>query len=301
MARPVQSGLLSGQDIRYCTSIDGARLAYATTGEGFPLVRTAHWLTHLEFDLQSPLRSGLIRDLSRHHQFVRYDERGTGLSDRSLSEITFEAMVDDLEAVVDALALERFALLGISQGGPVAITYAVRHPEQISHLVLYGTYARGRMQRDDADEKRGLFEASRTLIREGWGSENPSFRQFFTLQYIPDATPEHLRSYTEMQRVSATPEMAERIFLTTSNINVMHLLPQIRTPALVMHRRGDKSRRFNTARNSQASSQEPVSFRWRAPTILLSRASPPIAHSCVRPRPFSAIRPSMRQNQRRCQ
>jgi pimeloyl-ACP methyl ester carboxylesterase len=228
------------QDIRFCTSADGVRLAYATTGSGTPLVRTAHWLTHLEFDLKTPIWSGLIRDLSRRHRLVRYDERGTGLSDRNIADISFEAMVDDLAAVVDALKLERFALLGMSQGGPVSIAYAVRHPERVSHLILYGSYARGRLHRDDAERARKLVEASRTLIREGWGSDNPSFRQFFTLQYIPDATAEQLRAYSEMERASATPDMADRIFVTTSNINVKALVPQVRTPTLVMHRRDDR-------------------------------------------------------------
>lgn len=193
------------QDIRFCTNSAGQRIAYATTGSGPPLVRTANWLTHLEFELQSPVRARFYRDLSRHHLLVRYDERGNGLSDRAIESIGFEDMVDDLSCVVDALKLERFALLGVSQGGPVSIAYAVRHPGRVSHLILYGSYARGRLHRDDAEHQRKLVEAGRILIREGWGSENPAFRQFFASQYVPDATAEQLRSYSEMQRGGGDP------------------------------------------------------------------------------------------------
>lgn len=241
MSRPIPA-TNSGHsyEIRYCRNSAGHRIAYATIGSGPPIVRTATWLTHLGADLKSPIWSGLLNYLSQHRKLVLYDERGTGLSDRDVKTISFDDMVDDLTAVVNTLKLERFALLGQSQGGPVAMAYAIREPQRVSHLVLYGTYVRGRLHRDDREQARRLFDAARVLIREGWGSDNPAFRQFFSTQYVPDGTAEQIRWFTEMEHSSATPRMAEAIFETTSNINATHLAPQVSVPTLVLHRREDR-------------------------------------------------------------
>jgi len=176
------------QKIRFCETRDGVRLAYAVHGSGPAVVRVATWLTHLEFDWESPLWRHWLEGLAEAHTVIRYDERGCGLSDRDVEEVSFEASLRDLETVVDAAGLERTALLGVSHGGPVAIAYAVRHPERVSHLVLYGTYARGRLTRDPSPREREEAEALVSLIRIGWGQANPAFRHVFTRLFVPDAT-----------------------------------------------------------------------------------------------------------------
>jgi DNA-binding winged helix-turn-helix (wHTH) protein len=161
------------QQVQFCTAPDGVRIAYASAGQGLPLVKAANWLNHLEYDWQSPVWSHLLHALAAEYQLIRYDERGNGLSDWEVEDISFEAFVRDLESVVDATGLRRFALLGISQGCALSITYAVRHPERVSHLVLYGGYARGRCMRGSAEEI-AKAEATLTLMRLGWGQKNPA-------------------------------------------------------------------------------------------------------------------------------
>ena len=178
------------QEIHFCQSKDGVQLAYARIGRGPPLVKTGHWMTHLEFDFESPVWRHLYRELSRDHAFYRYDARGNGLSDREIPDVRFEHFVDDLEAVVDAADIERFALLGISQGCAVSIAYAVRHRERVSHLVLLGGFAVGWKKRARTEAEKEAGEAMVTLTRLGWGQENPAFRQMFTSQFIPGASKE---------------------------------------------------------------------------------------------------------------
>ena len=198
------------QQIRFCTSPDGVRIAYATTGTGPPLVKVANWLSHLEFDWNSPVWRHWIAEISRDHTYLRYDERGCGLSDWEVPELSFEAWVRDLETVVDAAGVERFPLLGISQGAPIAIAYAVRHPERVSHLILHGGYARGRLKRNATPQQRKEAETMVELAELGWGKENPAFRQFFTTQFIPDGTSEQYRWFNELQRISTSPQNAAR-------------------------------------------------------------------------------------------
>ncbi len=227
------------QQIRVCTSSDGVGIAYATTGSGPPLVKAANWLSHLEVDGKSPVWRHWIRELSRHHTLVRYDERGCGLSDWSVDEFSLEAWVRDLEAVVDALELERFPLLGISQGGPIAIAYATRHPERVSHLILHGSYARGASHRGLSEEEREERELLLRLIRVGWGKDHPAFRQVFTSLFIPDGTTEQIQWFNELQRVSAKPENAARMCAAFYALDVRALAPQVRAPTLVLHGIGD--------------------------------------------------------------
>jgi pimeloyl-ACP methyl ester carboxylesterase len=230
---------LPGQTIRFCTSADGARIAYATVGGGPPLVKAANWLNHLEFDWNSPVWRHWLRELGRDHTLVRYDERGCGLSDWSAAEMSVEAWVRDLEAVVDALELERFPLLGISQGAPIAIAYAVRHPERVSHLVLYGGYLRGRLHRGlspkDMDERELMIR----MVQVGWGQDHPAFRQVFTTLFIPDADREQIAWFNELQRISATPENAARMLEAFDRIDVRPLAAKVRAPTLVLHAKGD--------------------------------------------------------------
>ncbi len=234
------------QEIRFCTASDGVSIAYATVGEGPPLVKTANWLNHLEFDWQSPIWRHVFAELSREHQLVRYDERGNGLSDWEVDDISFEAFLRDLEAVVDAVGLERFALLGISQGCPVSIAYAVRHPERVSQLVLYGGYPLGWARRGPKEKELG--DAIIALIRQGWGQDNPAFRQMFTSRMMPSATAEQMQWFNELQRITTSPENAARLRLATGEIDVMSLLAQVSTPTLVLHAREDAVAPFDGGR-----------------------------------------------------
>jgi pimeloyl-ACP methyl ester carboxylesterase/tRNA A-37 threonylcarbamoyl transferase component Bud32 len=227
------------QEIRFCTSADGARIAFATVGEGPPLVKAANWLSHLEFDWNSPVWRHWLRELSRRRTLIRYDERGCGLSDRDVEDFTLDAWVRDLEAVVEALGLERFPLLGISQGGPIAVAYAVRHPERVSHLILYGSYSRGRGHRPLSERERREREMMLQLVEIGWGTDHAAFRQVFTSLFIPDATPEQATWFNELQRVSATPETALQILRGFDDLDVRELASQVRAPTLVMHATGD--------------------------------------------------------------
>lgn len=228
-----------GQEIQYVTSSDGVRIAYAVGGKGTPVVRASHWLTHLEFELNNPVWDHLILGLSHRHRLIRYDGRGTGLSQRENVEISFERWVSDLGCVVDKIGLERFVLVGISQGGPIAIQYAARHPERVSHLIIHGAYARGFLHRENLDKQRQFLELNRTLIREGWGSDQEAYRQWFTSQFIPGGTAEQARWFNDLERVSATPEMMERFMIALANINVVEYLPQVTAPTLVTHCKGD--------------------------------------------------------------
>ncbi len=235
------------QHIRFCTSSDGTRIAYATVGQGPPLVRGLGWLTHLEYEWENPLWRTFIDGMSRQNLFVRFDGRGMGLSDRRVSDYSLEAQLRDLEAVVDALGLERFALYAISQSGPTAITYAVRHPERVSHLILYGSFARMGWWLD-TEEGRQQAEAIRTLIRQGWGSDSPAFRQLSTGLFMPDADIDSIRAFNELQRVSASGDNVVDLMTALLDIDVRPLLPQVTVPSLVIHRRGDTAIPFESGR-----------------------------------------------------
>ena len=223
------------QEIRFCTASDGVSLAYASIGSGPPLVKAANWLSHLDHDWESPVWRHVLRELSVDHRLVRYDERGNGLSDWDAEDISFEAFVRDLEAVVDAAGLERFALFGISQGCAVSIAFAVRHPERVTRLVLYGGYAVGWRSRED----REISEALITLVRTGWGKENPAFRQVFTSRFIPGGNEEQMRWFNDLQRLTTSAENAVRIMETFGGIDVRPLLAKVAVPTLVLHCRED--------------------------------------------------------------
>ncbi len=246
-ARPalVQPGLR--QQVQFCTASDGVCIAYSAVGDGAPLVKAANWLNHLEYDWQSPIWSHLLHALAAEYRLIRYDERGNGLSDRDVADISFEAFVRDLESVVEASGLKTFPLLGISQGCAVSIAYAVRHPERVTHLVLLGGYARGRRKRGSQKEIEQA-EALQTLMRLGWGQENPAFRQIFTSQFIPGGSPEQMRWLNDLQRNTTSPENAALIRGTMNNIDVTGLLPRVRVPTLVLHCRDDAAVPFEEGR-----------------------------------------------------
>lgn len=235
------------QSIRFCTTPDQVRLAYATTGQGYPLVKAANWLSHLEFDWQSPVWRHWWNSLAQNHTLVRYDERGCGLSDWEVPDFSFEAWVRDLETVVDAVALDRFALLGISQGGAVAIAYAIKHPEKVSHLILYGAFATG--QNIHLLQKPEDAEMLTQLIRLGWGQDNPAFRQLFTSFFIPDGTLEQFRWFNDLQRASSSPVNAAKFFSEFLRINVCEQATQVQVPTLVLHAQEDGSIPFKEGRS----------------------------------------------------
>jgi eukaryotic-like serine/threonine-protein kinase len=236
---PIRAAIPLEQEIRFCTTADGVRIAYATVGEGPPLVKAANWLNHLEFDWRSPIWRHLLEEFGRDHLLVRYDERGNGLSDWNVEQFTFESFVQDMESVVAAVGLKRFPILGISQGGPVAIAYAVRHPEKVSHLILYGSYARGWGKRGLPSEAIERMVAQQTLIKFGWGHDNPAFRQLWTTLYVPDATPEQWQWFNDLHRVSTSPDNAIRLLNELGNIDVVDLLSQVKVPTLVLHCRDE--------------------------------------------------------------
>jgi class 3 adenylate cyclase/pimeloyl-ACP methyl ester carboxylesterase len=240
------------QEIRFCTAPDGVQLAYSRIGQGPPLMKTGNWMTHLEFDLESPIWRHLYRELAKDHALVRYDARGNGLSDRTVDEVSFDVYVRDLETVVDAAGLTRFALLGISQGCAVSIAYTARHPDRVSHLILYGGYALGSNKRARTAAEKELDAAYLTLMRVGWGQENPAFRQIFTSQFMPGATKEQADWFNELQRITVSPEVAARMREMNSNIDVTALLPQLTAPTLVMHARDDGRVPFESGRRMAA-------------------------------------------------
>ena len=227
------------QEVHFCMTRDGVQLAYSRVGSGPPLVKTGNWMTHLEFDFESPIWRHLYRELSRDHSLIRYDARGNGLSDRDVEEVSFETFVSDLEAVVDASGLERFALLGISQGCAVSIAYAVRHPERVTHLALYGGFVVGWAKRAMSALDKERRAAMLTLMRLGWGQEHLAFRQLFTSQFIPGGTKEQADWFNELQRISASPEDAVRNLIANGDVDVGALLSQVTVPTLVMHARDD--------------------------------------------------------------
>jgi pimeloyl-ACP methyl ester carboxylesterase len=236
------------QEIRFSTTGDGTRLAYAVSGAGPPLVKAANWLSHLAYDWESPVWRHWLAELSRRFRLVRYDERGCGLSDWDVGRFSFDDWVDDLEAVVDAVGLDRFPLLGISQGGPVAIAYAVRHPERVTHLVLLGSYAQGRRKSARTPDELALTNARVEIIRLGWGRPDPAYRQIFVSRFLPEATQEQWRSFDELQRRSTSADNAWRFVDEFGNIDVTNLAPRLTVPTLIMCSRREPDNRFEQSR-----------------------------------------------------
>ncbi|QLC26761.1 alpha/beta fold hydrolase [Parasphingopyxis algicola] len=235
------------QRVEFCTAADGTGLAYSCVGDGPPLVKTANWLNHLEYEWESPIWSHWIHELSREHRLLRYDERGNGLSDWKVEDMSFEAFVDDLETVVAAAGFDGFDLFGISQGCAVSIAYAVRHPERVRSLILHGGYATGWKVRSDPEEV-ARREAMITLTKSGWGQDNPAYRQMFTTLYVPDASHEEADWFNELQRISASPESAIRLQDALARIDVRDLLGQVRIPTIVFHSREDAVVPFDSGR-----------------------------------------------------
>ncbi|WP_240914037.1 alpha/beta hydrolase [Microbulbifer sp. SH-1] len=251
-AGPTERELLARQKIHFCKAADGARIAYASVGEGAPIVKAANWLTHLEHDWDAPIWSPLFRDLASDHRFIRYDERGNGLSDWNVSDISFDAFVTDLETVVDACGVEQFSLLGISQGAAVSIEYAVRYPERVKHLILFGGYAAGwRIGASEALTRER--EAVMTLTATGWGQDNPAYRQIFSSTFMPTANAEEFAWFNEFQRLTTSPENAVRFLSVFADIDVREQLARVKVPTLVIHSLGDQRIPVDVGRDLAAS------------------------------------------------
>lgn len=226
------------QSIGFCKASDGVSIAYASVGKGPPIVKAANWLNHLELDWESPIWGDTFRELATQNTLIRYDERGNGLSDWDVPEISFRAFVEDLETVVDHLGLDRFPLLGLSQGCAVSIEYAVKYPEKVTALILIGGYAAGwriGLPKDEQEQR----EAVLTLTRHGWGTDNPAYRHIFSQTFLPDADQERLAWFDEFQRQCTSAENAVRFQEAFGHIDVRHLLPQVKVPTLVLHARDD--------------------------------------------------------------
>ena len=227
------------QRIRFSRASDGARIAYATVGHGPPLVRAAHWITHLDYEWDTPIWRHWMEGLSRGRTLVRYDERGCGLSDHDPGEVSMEAFVRDLETVVDDLGLERFPLMGLSQGGAVAVAYAHRHPERVSRLILVGAFVKGgRLAK--TPEKRAEYEMERELIRLGWGRDEHSFRLFFSSLFMPDVPPQLWSDFAELMRRTTSAENAVRIFDAHLEMDVRAAAAELDVATLILHAREDQ-------------------------------------------------------------
>jgi class 3 adenylate cyclase/pimeloyl-ACP methyl ester carboxylesterase len=223
------------QELRYCTASDGVRLAYAKVGSGPVLFQSARWLGHLEYDWE--FRRHILLDLAKSFTLVRFDPRGNGLSDWDVGDISLDAWVSDMETVVDAAGLDRFSLLAFSQSCAVSVAYAARHPDRVSHLILVGGFAIGSNKRSAAEREQ--WTAMKTLVKFGWGSDDPTFRQLFTSSMMPTATREQAEAFNEMQRLGSSGDCAVRFLETVAEFDVRHLLPKVRAPTLVMHVRDD--------------------------------------------------------------
>ena len=233
MASRLRSGV--DQEIRFCVASDGVRLAYAKHGRGAPLVKASNWLTHLEFDWETGVWRHWLESLGRSNTVIRYDLRGCGMSDRDVGELSLERWVLDLETVIDAAGVERCSLLGISGGAGIALAYAARNPSRVERVVAYGGWASGRFLRADEEQRQAL----RAVMRAGWRAPNPAFRRLFTMMFLPEGTPEQMAWYDELQRRSASPAMALRVYDALGETDATGLLPRVAAPTLVLHSRRD--------------------------------------------------------------
>lgn len=233
------------QQIRFCRSADGVRIAYAVHGSGPPLIVASCWLSHLQHDWHSPVWRHFLDELGEIATVIRYDERGFGLSDWNVTDFTLDTRVADLEAVIGAEGFERFSLLGMSNGSAVAMAYAARHPERVGRLILYGTVCGEPVQRD-AD---ALLEEEtyRNMIRVGWAREDPTFRRVFTGLMIPDATEEQMRWFDDLQRMSTSAENAVAARIERQTIDMVDEIRAIRAPTLILQSVGDRANSFDNA------------------------------------------------------
>lgn len=242
MSRPAEQ-------IRFCTSRDGVRIAYATCGSGPPLVWAAHWVHHLELDWNSPVWRPWLSLLTRRHTLIRYDMRGCGLSDREGVEFSFEEFVEDLEAVIEAAGLDQFVLFGTVNGSAISMTYAVRHPDRVSHLVLYAGYVRNKLAGSPTPREVEEAQARLKVMELGWPNDTPAYGQFFTSLHMPDASAEQFLSFNDLVRRTTSPANAVALLQAFFRIDVRETVPKVRCPTLVLHARGDSIIQFEEGRS----------------------------------------------------
>ena len=227
------------QRVQYCTSADGTHIAWAGIGEGLPVLKAPNYLNHIEYEWGSPFWGPFLAEFARNNHLVRFDQRGNGLSDWDVETIALNSMTEDMEAVVEASGLDRFSLFGISQGAAFSIRYAAKHPEKVSCLILFGGFGRGSAMRNNPDYEI-YRQTIQTMMREGWGSTNPIYRQFFAAGMVPDAPKEIRDSFDELQRISCSAENALRILEMNSRIDILEIARQLDIPTLVLHTEGDQ-------------------------------------------------------------
>lgn len=241
------------QQIRFCSSADGTRIAYAVCGEGPPLVMAGQSFSHLENEWDCLVRQPLLALLSEQHMLIRYDMRGTGLSDRDCNEFALNRYLEDLEAVVAASRIESFSMIGLTGGGALAVNHAARHPKQVKRLVLVGAYLRGRFVRCTTASEREETELILKLVELGWGQDNPTFRQLFTYQFLPDGTAAQLQSFDELMRTAVSAKNAALQLRSWFGADISAVAPQVNAPTLVLHSRGDLRVPFEQGRLLAAS------------------------------------------------
>jgi pimeloyl-ACP methyl ester carboxylesterase/DNA-binding CsgD family transcriptional regulator len=233
------------QEIRFCRSPDGTRLAYAVHGSGPPLVIASCWLSHLQHDWRSPVWRHFLEDLGEIATVVRYDERGFGLSDWGVTDFSLAARQADLESVVESAGVEQFALLGMSGGSAPAMAYAIAHPERVTRVILYGTVCGEPVVREG--QELAEEETFRSMIRVGWAKPDPVFRRVFTTIFIPGATEEQMRWFDDLQRMSTSPENAVASRIARQQVDIAEELPRITAPTLILQATGDRATTFDNA------------------------------------------------------
>lgn len=234
--------------IRFCSAADGSKIAYAKDGAGPPLVRAAFYLNHLEYDWECSVWRPYLQALSRRHTLIRHDLRGFGLSDRNPSAMSLDAWVSDLEAVVNHAGLGRFPMFAVCQGGPMAIEFAARHPDRVSHLVLFGSFARGVLKRNPSPAELEELKVMRKLVELGWGHDNEAFQQVWSALFQPRSTPERLRSLAQLQSRSSTSEMVVKLLRAVATVDVTESAMRVQCPTLVLHPKRSRAAPFEEGR-----------------------------------------------------
>ncbi|MEX0282998.1 MAG: alpha/beta fold hydrolase [Paracoccaceae bacterium] len=237
--RPDPPDMALKQRVQFTRSVDGTQIGWASVGDGYPILKAPHWLNHIEYEWGSPVWGDFLAEMTKNHRLVRFDQRGNGLSDWDPPQIDHASMLADMEAVADAAKLERFMIYGMSQGASTAVQYAAKHPDRVSALILFGSYLRGRMKRNDADAEK-FAEAGSLMLRDGWGSPSPVYRNFFTNTFVPDASREVADSWDELQRMSTNAENALRLWEMNNNIDAVDAAQHVDAPTLILHISGDR-------------------------------------------------------------
>jgi pimeloyl-ACP methyl ester carboxylesterase/DNA-binding CsgD family transcriptional regulator len=287
-----------GQRIHFLRTPDGVQLAWAEAGTGPPLIKASNWLSHLEYEWESPVWRHWIRFFSDHFRFVRYDEPGCGMSDWDVADLSSSRWVGDLEAVADAAVPQgAFPLIGVSQGAATSIAYAVKHPERVSRLILYGGYARGWALRDDPAGKRE-YEAIVDLVALGWGKDNPAFRQVFTSRFIPGATSQQMDWFNELCRRTSSPAVATDLLRARADVDVKDLLAKVPTPTLVIHAREDAVVPVACGRQLAALIPGAEFIELDSKNHILLEGEPAWERFCAAVRDFMGIAPVERNKER---